>query len=239
MNMLKQKLTGMSELFNSRNDRERILIVSCLAVLIYTVWAFLFYDATSIAQSKLDVQVQNIQKKIKSIDLQHTVLLKTKRVDPDRVIKERISIAKQHLIKLDNQLLQKMKGLMLPTQMAVILEQVLTQQTKLKFIRLQSLETKPLLVATSDETGKINAINSVNTVNDDTSTVTDIGVYKHGIEMEFNGSYLETLQYLKKLEQLSWNFYWDAVLFDVQAYPQSKVIIRVHTLSLEEGWLGV
>ena len=72
-----------------------------------------------------------------------------------------------------------------------------------------------------------------------TTSLENIGVYQHGIEMTFTGSYLDTLGYLKILQNLPWSFYWDDVLFDVDHYPKSTVIIRVHTLSLEEGWLGV
>ena len=239
MSTLQDKIASISNLFDSRNERERILIVSCFFALIYTLWQFLFYDAASVTQTKLDVQIKTLETNIKSTEQQYAVLLKTKRVDPNSDIKQRLSIAQQHLDKLNKQLMVKMEGLILPTQMAMILQHVLTQQTPLKFVRLQSLAAKPLIIENADDTDNVEAIDPNTPTTSSVSTRDDTGVFQHGIEMEFSGSYLDTLQYLKKLEQLSWNFYWDAVLFDVQKYPKSKVIIRVHTLSLEEGWLGV
>ncbi len=245
MKNIKNKIEVAAKLFDARNDRERILITACTAILILTLWQFLFYDPATQSQSKLNAELSTLQTKISTVDQQYNILAATKRVDPNREINKRISLAQQHLTKLDTQLQIKMKGLIQPTQMANILEQVLSQQTHLKFKRIQSLAAKPLLVqipeSNTNDDVPLNANESSPQITQaiDTTALTDIGVYQHGIEMEFSGSFLETLHYLQQLEKLPWNFYWDSVLFDVLNYPKSSVIIRVHTLSLEEGWLGV
>ena len=253
MSLYKQKFAQAETLFNARNQRERVLIAFCVVVFFLSVWQFLFYDPTVQAQTKLDSELTSLKTNIDSIDKQYKLLANAKKSDPNQKIKQRISIAKQHLGKLDEQLQLKMKGLIQPTQMANILEEVLTQQTSLQFKRIQSLAAKPLLVNKSEvaagsepakETGLENSAEPTDSntralPTGESQQLTNIGVFQHGMEMEFSGSYLETLSYLHKLENLPWNFYWDAVLFDVIDYPKSRVIIRVHTLSLEEGWLGV
>lgn len=238
-----QLASSMASQFDARNIRERALIACLVAAVIINLWLFLFHDHLTTAQQKLDIQLSTLKQKINTIDKQYTILVKAKRDDPDRDLKKRLIVAQQHIDKLDAQLQLKMKGLILPTQMAKILEQVLSQQTNLHFKRIQSLAAKPLLVKTPENISDNNG-SATNTTNSDTQAIepaefTDIGVYQHGIEMEFSGSYIETLSYLKQLKQLPWNFYWDDVLFDVVNYPKSSIIIRVHTLSLKEGWLGV
>ena len=239
-----QKLNDLGKLFDSRNNRERVLIAACIAGFIFSIWQFLLNEPATLSQVKLDSNIATLKTKINSVDKQYKILLESKQVDPDRKLKARIELAQEHIDDLDKQLQEKMKGLIPPTQMANILEQVLGQQSNLRFNRIQNLATQPLLVKSED----LNAENSNLQIQDNatqttqpltTSPLTDIGVFKHGIEMEFSGSYLETLSYLHKLEKLPWNFYWDAILFDVDKYPTSTVIIRVHTLSLKEGWLGV
>ena len=50
---------------------------------------------------------------------------------------------------------------------------------------------------------------------------------------------MATLRYLQALEALPWRFFWDSVDYQVIAYPQSTVRLKLHTLSLSEDWIGV
>ena len=118
-----------------------------------------------------------------------------------------------------------MLRLIKPAQMAKVLEAVLTRQTDLKLYRVANLPTEDLLT-TKNAQGK-------------SAKSTKAGVYKHGLQIEFRGSYLSTLAYLKALNDLPWDFYWDELALNVQEYPESHITITVHTLSLEEGWIGV
>ncbi len=241
MNRFVEQYKKLAALFNARAIRERVLIAGLIMAVIINGWLMLVYDPLAAKNERLQSQLLALQKQIESVDKQYAVLNTAKRVDPDRELKQRIRVAKQHIAKLDAELAQKMKGLIKPTQMAAILEQVLTENTSMRFERIQSLQVEPLLVSTNDNKEKTVTApaNNATNVAVKSASNTEIGVYRHGIEMEFSGSYLETLDYLKQLQQLPWNFYWDDVLFDVLAYPRSRIIIRVHTLSLKEGWIGV
>ena len=243
MIQLKEKFNQLASLFDTRNKRERALIASLLGAIIFNAWLLLFHDQLTNAQQKLEVEVSSINKKIETIEKQHKILSQAKLSDPNKDVNKRLLLAQQHADKLDIQLQNKMKGLIQPTQMAKVLEQVLSQQTRLRFIRIQSLAAKPLLVdspETNIENNQILAPDTMAVASPRSDyALTDIGVYQHGIEMEFTGSYLDTLGYLRLLKKLPWHFYWDDVLFDVKKHPNSSVIIRVHTLSLKEGWLGV
>lgn len=64
-------------------------------------------------------------------------------------------------------------------------------------------------------------------------------VYKHGILLELNGNFASTLSYLRMLEKLPWKFYWDAMRFEIQEYPQAKISIIINTLSLDKEWVRV
>ena len=59
------------------------------------------------------------------------------------------------------------------------------------------------------------------------------------MQIEFEGSYLETLKYMSQLEALSQKFYWGSVDFVIEEYPRARVTITVNTLSLSEAWIGV
>ena len=63
--------------------------------------------------------------------------------------------------------------------------------------------------------------------------------YRHGLRIEFQGDYLTTLNYLRRLENLKWGFFWDNFEFKVNDYPDSTVAIEIFTLSLQQEWIGV
>ena len=65
------------------------------------------------------------------------------------------------------------------------------------------------------------------------------GVYEHVVEMRASGSYFQIIQFLTALEALSWRFYWQRLDYKVTEYPNAEIILRVYTLSSEEGLLGV
>jgi len=64
-------------------------------------------------------------------------------------------------------------------------------------------------------------------------------IYKHGIVLELVGGYSSTLRYLKNFESLPWKFYWDAVRYEVLAYPKARISILINTISLDEEWVRV
>ena len=65
------------------------------------------------------------------------------------------------------------------------------------------------------------------------------GLYRHGLRVEFFGGYLETIAYLRALESLQSRFLWEALAFDVEQYPRSRVAITVYSLSLDDAWIGI
>jgi MSHA biogenesis protein MshJ len=67
----------------------------------------------------------------------------------------------------------------------------------------------------------------------------DTGVYKHMVVVRIAGGYFELVELLTSLESLSWKFYWEALDYQVDAYPQAEIELKVFTLSSEEGLLGV
>ncbi len=238
MKNIQQYYQQLSHLFNARHVRERILIAGLVATVILTAWLNLLYDPFLLSQEKYQQQLASLQLQIKTSDKQYKILTRAKQLDPNKEVKQRLALAQRHIAQLDKQLHDKMEGLIKPTQMATVLEQVLTQQAKLQFVRIQSLPAKLLVIPPATVTRQTST-NPVATQTPTESAQQQVGIYKHGIEIEFTGSYLDTLEYLKQLQQLPWHFYWDDVLFDVINYPKSRIVIRVHTLSLREGWIGV
>jgi len=97
--------------------------------------------------------------------------------------------------------------------------------------KLESLGAEPLFPVEENEDKTENEKNQKRTQRPE--------IYKHGMRIVFEGDYFKTLKYLQALETMPWRLYWDNVEYHVTEYPKASVAITVHTLSLDEGWIGV
>ena len=64
-------------------------------------------------------------------------------------------------------------------------------------------------------------------------------VFRHGLILEFQGDYFSTLRYLMFLEAMDESFFWDSFEFEQTEWPEARVRLELHTLSSEEGFVGV
>lgn len=240
---LRQAYESLTTRFQALSLRERGLVSGLATVVIVIFWLMLFHDPIIASQQRLQAQLTTLEGKTKAVDLQFKTLQQVKRIDPNQETRARIARIQQRMLTLDVQLKQKMHGLIEPKQMAQILEQVLIQKTRLRLQRIQSLAAKPLLEAMAGEEPPASFSTEASQISTQASTqvstAVNMGVYQHGLQIEFEGSYLETLDYLRKLAALDWTFFWDGVELKVEKYPTSRIIINIHTLSLQEGWIGV
>ena len=64
-------------------------------------------------------------------------------------------------------------------------------------------------------------------------------VWKRGVELQLRGDYGALLAYLRAVEQLPWQLNWDLLSVHSERHLEAEFILRLHTLSLEEDWIGV
>ena len=220
---MNNKLQPLFDKFDALNERERIAVMLLSIVAIIIIFVELFVSPLGQQYDIADKQIISLQTQTKQLESQVLVLQSQKQRDPDFEEKRKLALLEEQLSNLNVQLKEKMHGLIEPKQMAKVLEVVLAQNTDLKLQRVQSLGAVPLSPVKEKEGEEQESL----------------GVYRHGMQIEFKGSYLSTLKYLKALDELPWNFYWDILELNVDKYPTSKIVITVHTLSFHEGWIGV
>ena len=212
-----------AEWFDARNERERVLIILVCLVAIISLWLVLISDPQTRQRDQLKVQLASTEQQKKAIQAQITAIIERSRKDPNRVHQAKIDSLLKNIEVTNADLQKKMRGFIDPSRMASVLEDVLKQDTDLQLVSLESLPPEFIFAETEQKQQK----------------KPQAGLYRHGFKMELHGSYLHTLDYLKALEALPWDFYWDAIEVEVVKYPQAKIVIQLHTLSLKEGWIGV
>ncbi|MCW9024830.1 MAG: type II secretion system protein M [Gammaproteobacteria bacterium] len=209
--------------FDVLSQRERSVIAILVLVIMCLLAFVLFIEPVMQESDKTKKQLFDLDAQVTSGQAQLAALEKALTLDPDAENYKKLSRLKDQQKTMDKKLQDKMQGLIEPAQMAHVLEVVLSKTSRLRLEKLKNLPTRPL----------------INQAGEDTQSQLDIGVYQHGLQIELSGSYLSMLDYLKALKSLPWNFYWDRLDLQVDKYPRSTIVIEVHTLSFNEGWIGV
>lgn len=223
---MRKRLAPLLERYGKLSLRERGLVAGSLLLGVIIVWFQFVGDPAWQQAARTDKQITDLQNTLASLRQQQQTLLDKQKQDPLRELKNRLGLLEQHIAGVDSQLKEKLHGLIAPQQMAQVLEAVLHSHRDLNLLKLQSLSPVAIRAERAE---------SETAAQDDTG----VALYRHGLQIEFEGSYLATLNYLKALQALPWEFYWDEVRLDVEQYPRARVVITVHTLSLKEGWIGV
>ena len=219
----------ISARYDALSMRERIIVAALAAVLLIVVVQWLLIEPLLSLTNTQQQSATQLASQIVGLESEMKLIQERKKSDPNQKENAALARLKQQELELDKQLRTRMKGLIEPAQMASVLEQVLSQKTPLELYQVRSLAPEPLLPEDQRE----------QSAEGNEEQVQESGIYRHGMKIEFRGSYLSTQGYLQALEKLPWDFYWDGVELEVVHYPQSKVVITVHTLSLREGWIGV
>ncbi len=220
-----KKLMGR---IDSLSLRERGLLLGTLVFVIYSVWSGLFMGPLTAHHNLAQGQLKQLQTATAQLSEQSVTISKRQTQDPDAETNAKLAALRTEIAALDTRIKARTQGLVDPTAMAKMLEDVLKNEPGLQLLSVQSLPARPLLDTEEHAAGKPAQPNAGVP-----------GIYRHGMTLVFAGGYLDALHYLRTLEDLPWHLYWDKVAFKVEKYPQARFSITVHTIGLREGWIGV
>lgn len=223
-----EKIQQLANWIDTLSVRERSILLLAIIIAVFLVWDRLLLEPLEKQAKQVQVKLKKQNKDLVRIRQQQQQVVARSSADPDAQNLQQIAVLKKAMQELDTQLQTMTVDLISPQQMVKVLEEVLTRETDLQLVSVQSLP--PLaLTDTKDKDAKKKKRGK---------TVVP-GVYQHALKIEFKGSYLSTMGYMQELENLSRRFYWGSVDFTVLNYPQAHVVITVNTLSLNEAWIGV
>jgi len=223
---MKSRFAAWGDRFEAFSLRERSLIATGIIVVMFLFWDTLLLSPQETQQKKIVVEMYNTNQQTEAVAERIKEMSAALRGSQVTHINTRISELQTLLGKLKQQQKNLTIEFIQPAQMAGVLRDMLHAESGLVLTSLESLGVQPLFPMEKD-----NEKNGIRTQQPE--------IYKHGLRIVFKGDYFKTLDYLRSLEAMPWNLYWDNVEYSVTKYPKANVEITVHTLSLHEGWIGV
>ncbi len=215
---MKAWLAALRTRIDSMSLRERAMLFLALVAVLFTLWDMALMQPLEVQRRARLARLDQVRSEVVEVNAQVQALLDRRRSDPNAELRRELERHQSAIHALERRIGDTLKTLIAPREMARALEDVLTRQTGLKPVKVESLGAVPLLPDTAESA---------------------TGVYRHRLQLTLTGGYLDAVQYLRAMQQLPWRFFWDSIEVDAGDYPRSRIVITVSTLSLSEGWIGV
>jgi MSHA biogenesis protein MshJ len=130
------------------------------------------------------------------------------------------------------------QALVAPRQMVSLLGKVLKQDKQLKLISFVNLPEEEMNIEGKNLTSDADtAIDESN--NENITPKEEALIYRHTFDIELEATYDGALLYLKRLDGLPWQLFWQDLKYEGTQYPKGKLNIRIYTLSMSKEVLGV
>jgi len=219
MTQISQLLTKLEPLHAAVDNmslRERLLVFVTGLMLLGSIWYLVLMQPLDKQATRNRAEIASLRERIATYNqnLEVEVLQISSTGTGER---EKLARMQVRLDEINERLGGYVAELIDPAQMSRVLQGLLKEQTKLRLIRVRNLSPEGLSAST------------------DALTTT---FYRHGLEIELEGSYLACLEYLEQIEDLPWRFYWQLLDIEVLEYPRNRIRLEVSTLSPDVEWIG-
>jgi len=233
-------LRDLMDRFDQLSLRERGLILAALVALVVLVWDNIFMRPLERARKIRLQQVTALRAEVEGLQKSTDTIVQQASQDPDADTRKAIEVTRHEIEQIDGKLAGATSGLIAPKEMAHVLEQVLARTSRLELRVLRTLPPEPVAPATGVAPAPAVPPAAGKTAAPAPPPAGPVAqIYKHGLEIEIDGSYLDVLHFLQALEALPWKFFWERADFTVAQHPKGRLKLTLYTLGLQEGWIGV
>lgn len=231
-------LKSLQSKIDNLNLRERAMILGGVLLVMYFALDMFALQPVQVSQKQVQNNLLQKNAELTLLNLQLQQMVTISKDSPQERDRQEILRLRQELATLDQSLNQATANLVSPQQMAKLLQMVLGQTNGLRLKKVTSLGSTSLLLSGQTNQDNKSAKAATETGPDAEETIASTA-YKHGLKIEFEGDFFTTLDYMRKLEALEWNFFWDEITFKVTEYPTASGSLSLFTISLDKNWIGV
>lgn len=239
MSTLKTQWQGLADRVDAMSLRERALIFLASAIVLIVLVNTMLIDPLLVRHKKLQLEITQAQDKTNAMQTQIQTLVKNWNVDPDTALRARLAQLREQSEQTGKTLEDIQSGLVPPQRMPALLEDILRHSRSLRVVALKTLPVKVLGEPETTADGKTSGEGADKPAQAQKPVTSASIVYKHGVEITVEGSYLDLLRYLTEIESLPWRMFWGKADLDVEKHPKVTLTLRLYTLSLDKAWLAI
>ncbi|MBI1195734.1 MAG: hypothetical protein GC138_07805 [Gammaproteobacteria bacterium] len=229
---MKQTLQRLEVKYARLNNRERVLTMGIVIVLLYAAWDAAMMSPMLSRQQTIYGEISELGKQMAMVDGALKDAAENLGQGDKARLKARIEDLRAQVNKATDREHEMVAGFVSPDEVPRLLQALLKSQTGLHLTKLENLPVKRISAEEdpANPTAQTAAGNPAPTRTD---------MYQHGVRLTVEGNFVDILNYLKTAEAMPWQIYWDRIDYTVVNYPKASATITAHTLSLKEAWIGV
>lgn len=216
-------LAKIEQKVDAMQVRERVLLFVCLLAALYFIWETLFLNEISTAKNKI---IKDLEMKEAGLEVLQKSLAKNAGKDQfsgNLALSKELEKLMNKKSDLDSGMSSLKHNIISPQEMASVLEDILSSNKEVELVSIENVSF--------EEISKVNK--------GEASSGDHQKLFKHGIMLEFIATYGNTYRFLQELEILPWSFIWHSLDYTVETFPQARVKVLFHTLSLQEDWIQI
>ena len=217
---MKAQLKAYADRFNALTTRERIIVVVVVnAVLVFLWWSY-FAQPLLTQTRALDGQALSLEREIQNLQSSMDMINRRISEGVHKSQMQQLVLHQRELERVNGLLKEKTLDLIAPDEMFALMRDMLFADSKLKLTGLKRTQVKSVF-------------------NDPEEEQEQPKIYRHVMELAFEGAYQDILSYTDRLEQGEWRLLWDSIQLKTVEYPVIAVSFEISTLSDRPEWVGL
>ena len=216
---LPSQVAEIRDKVDALSPRERVIIAVTVVAVIFGVYNQFVLDPFLKHRKELQQQLSAIGPEMEVMQQSMESLIKRQANDPNVSLRKSIKRKSQKVTELEGTIKNETKRLIDPQKMPKILGYLLSRQSALKINSVKSASGEPIYL--------------------DAERKKPSGLFKHDLTMSLEGTYYQVQSYLKNIEEMAEQVYWDDMTFESKEYPIGVLVLNVHTLSTSKELIGV
>jgi MSHA biogenesis protein MshJ len=247
---MKQYWIKLSTRLDAMTLRERAMVFAAAVAAVLFIIYTLGIEPLLARQKVLVAQISQQNNQIAGIDNEISGKVQAYAVDPDAETRIQLKQVQARVAASGAGLMAMQKGLVAPDRIAPLLEQLLRGSGKLHLMSLKSLPVSGLSETIQGDAPARALPVTASVMPAATAPAAAPGatpipqppkprelLYRHGVEIVLQGSYLDMVNYMAALENLPVQLFWGKARLDAGQYPNSRLTLTLYTLSLDQKWM--
>jgi MSHA biogenesis protein MshJ len=225
---VKRHWERISEKIDALSLRERGLVFFSIALVVLALLYSSLIRPVVEQQRIVSRSLSQQESQIRAANQQLSAMITLRREDPEVANRRRLEDVKRRIADTQRAVAQRQSTMIPADRMAGLLEDLVARNRGLELVGLKSLP--PTRVGAGAA-----AVKPADTA----PAPGERAVFRHGVELAVQGSYLDLLEYVRQLEHLPTQLVWGRVDLSVAQYPKVTMKLTLYTLSLDRAWLVV
>lgn len=235
---LRRQLDSVIQNLESRAQAEKIIFMVVLIAALALVYLSVVFDPKRADINTSRNAINGVNRQILAQQNSYADKFEASQEDPDKFANDRLAVIARSQTQLQEEINNLAGDFVTPNEMTNILTSVLERQEGLELVSFGNQSATPLREGISNVAELLAATGAVN-LDDVVTTGVSGQVYQHGLVIEFEGDFFNTLKYLRFLEDITGSFFWDSISFRQLDWPNAHITLEIHTLSTNQGFIGV